>query len=365
MTHDIIDRLVRPANPVPDPRMLESVEIFALLKEGKVEMQTQIEVEHVEEKSSRGGLIAIAAAVAVLIGGVVLFQLTRDSEVAAEPPPLEVATAYVEAFGAFDAETVGSMLAPTANVLTWEGRNDWRRDISYLEAAGFQFTFHECRESPPQLSGGVRVHCEYDAHGLGSDRIGLEPFGGSVFRVIIDDGLVVESNMGFDFTSFHGVMWRPFREWVQATHPEDFPVMYVDPNLSRQTEESLALWEERVADYVEYINNPTSSTTPEAGAVPPELAGTWWGIHPNGDVVQLRLDGTRPFMSISGIPDGLPDVVVSGDTMVLPASPTCPIDRKYTWSVVGEKLILTEIVEDTCVTDGYLDGVILYTRSPS
>ena len=50
-------------------------------------------------------------------------------------------------------------------------------------------------------------------------------------------------------------MWFPFQRWIQASHPEDFAVLYVESTLSRQTDEAIALWEERVAGYVEYVND--------------------------------------------------------------------------------------------------------------
>jgi len=88
MTYEVIDRLVRPANPVPDPRMLESVDVSVLQHERREQMQTQepIQVDSVEESSRRGWLIGVAAALVVVIGAVVLFQMTGDSEVTSSDP---------------------------------------------------------------------------------------------------------------------------------------------------------------------------------------------------------------------------------------------------------------------------------------
>jgi hypothetical protein len=264
MTYEVIDRLVRPANPVPDPRMLEPVDVSVLQHERREEMQTQepIQVDSVKESSRRGWLIGAAAALVVVIGAGVLFQMTDDSEVASQTPT-EIANAYVEAYAAFNVEGVESMLAEDAEVLPWEEYEprDWKTDLRYLEAAGFELIPGECRELPGRTDGG-HVNCEYDAHGLGSDQIGEGPFGGSAFQLVITDGLVVSSTMGFNFSQFHGAMWSPFQIWIQENHPDDFAVLYVDEGLSRQTDEAIALWEERVADYVEYFNNPASTTTP-------------------------------------------------------------------------------------------------------
>lgn len=256
MTHDVIDRLVRPANPVPDPKMLEAVEVSALQTYRREEMlEQQVEVDRVDETRGRGLLVGIAAAVVVLaIGGLALVQVTGDPEVAGGTP-VDIATAYVEAYGAFDVDRVASMLAEDAEVLPWEAfePRDWRADLRYLEAAGFQLMFDECVEQTGD-SEAVTIHCVYAAHGLGSDQIGMDPFGNHVFRVAIVDGQVVSSNMGFNFSRFADAMWFPFQDWIKENHPDDYEVMYVDDHLSRQTDDAIALWEQRVQDYVEYVN---------------------------------------------------------------------------------------------------------------
>jgi hypothetical protein len=258
MTHDVIDRLVRPANPVPDPKMLEVDEVSTLPVQWREEMQQQqVAVDEVREERSRGPLVGIAAAVAVLVfGGLALVQWTDGPDsVAADRTPLEIATDYVEAYAAFDVDTVASMLAEDADVLPWESyARDWQADLRYLEAAGFQLVFEECTDLS-QAPDRASFQCEYDAHGLGSDGIGLEPFGPHVFRLSIEDGQVIYSNMGFDFSEFSQAMWFPFQAWIQEEHPEDFSVMYVDESLSRQTDDAVALWEQRVPEYIEYVND--------------------------------------------------------------------------------------------------------------
>jgi hypothetical protein len=61
--------------------------------------------------------------------------------------------------------------------------------------------------------------------------------------------------MGFDFSEFSGSMWWPFQDWIEENHAEDFEVLYESPNLSRQTDDAIALWEQRVDDYVAFVNN--------------------------------------------------------------------------------------------------------------
>jgi len=258
MSSDVIDRLVRPANPVPNPRMLVAVEVSTFSEQERNEMKQQvIDTRPRAEKARRspGRMLGIAAAVAAVLAVFVMVQ-TRGNNFVAAATPTEIATEYLEAYAAFDVERVASMLADDAEVLPWEASEprDWQRDLEFLDAAGFQILVGECKELSP-LADSARVNCEYQAHGLGSDQIGLGPFGGHVFRLLIANGRVTRSFMGFNFSEFGDEMWWPFQAWIEENHPEDFEVLYVRDNLSNQTDEAIALWEQRVEDYVAFVNS--------------------------------------------------------------------------------------------------------------
>jgi hypothetical protein len=91
MTHEQIDRVVRRANPVPDPNALASVAgpVLTTLLERRMEMQvdqrTGTEVQS-DRNRWRGPLIGIAVAALILVAGLV-FMLTRDDTPVAEPAP--------------------------------------------------------------------------------------------------------------------------------------------------------------------------------------------------------------------------------------------------------------------------------------
>ncbi|MGH8949348.1 MAG: hypothetical protein ACRDXF_10865 [Acidimicrobiia bacterium] len=90
MTHDQIDRLVRKANPLPDPTALEPVDVPVLATplERRTDMQTDNRqvTEGGGQNRRRGPLVGIAAAAVILIAGLV-FVLTRDDTPVAEPAP--------------------------------------------------------------------------------------------------------------------------------------------------------------------------------------------------------------------------------------------------------------------------------------
>jgi hypothetical protein len=88
MTHDQVRELVRRVNPIPDPNKLETVDAPVLTTERRMDMQTddRVMVEGGGKSRSRGPLVAIAAAVAVLIAGS-LFVLANDDPPVATPAP--------------------------------------------------------------------------------------------------------------------------------------------------------------------------------------------------------------------------------------------------------------------------------------
>ncbi|HEU5113572.1 MAG TPA: hypothetical protein VFU96_09650 [Acidimicrobiia bacterium] len=91
MTHDQIDRMVRKANPLPDPTALELVDVPVLMT--PLERRTEMQIDdrpgnevQADRNRRRGPIVGIAAAAVILIAGLVLF-LTRDNMPVAEPAP--------------------------------------------------------------------------------------------------------------------------------------------------------------------------------------------------------------------------------------------------------------------------------------
>ena len=90
MTHDQIREMVRRVNPIPDPNMLEIVDVPVL--KTPLERRTEMQIDdrptevQADRNRRRGPLVGIAAAAVILIAGLVLF-LTRDETPVAEPAP--------------------------------------------------------------------------------------------------------------------------------------------------------------------------------------------------------------------------------------------------------------------------------------
>lgn len=263
MTLDQIDQMVRQANPVPDLTVLEPVDASVLVRDQqrRTEMQThdRVEVDHEPEKSGRGYFIGIAAAAAIVIGVLVLFRPVGDAPVAAQPTTaVEVATAFVEAYAAFDAEKAASYLTEPALAKFSGDLEGLRLQLSHGRAQGWKLLLDSC-EAQSSSPSGTLVRCAYDYHGIRSDEIGLGPYGGSWFDITVLEGGIVSVSDRIEFMSngFSAEMWEPFGAWVAETYPEDVAIMYTNSSQTMQsiTDESNQLWELRSIDYVAVVLN--------------------------------------------------------------------------------------------------------------
>ena len=91
MTHDQIREMVRRVNPIPDPSMLEIVDVPVLTT--PLERRTEMQIDdrpgtevQVDRNRRRGPLVGIAAAAVILVAGLVFF-LARENTPVAEPAP--------------------------------------------------------------------------------------------------------------------------------------------------------------------------------------------------------------------------------------------------------------------------------------
>ncbi|HEX6580328.1 MAG TPA: hypothetical protein VF195_05590 [Actinomycetota bacterium] len=179
----------------------------------------------------------------------------------------EVATQFVEAYGAFDAEEAITYLAPDAAILeliTSVGAHrgvsgtldELRLVISLLRAEGYRQTLDSC-EGQGDSASGTMVNCTFDFHLFGSDRLGFGPYGGSSFDLTVLDGEIVRAGAAFEVEEFSREMWEPFEAWVSEAYPDDATAMYDDENHTgvRLTEESVRLWRRHVRGYVEVMGS--------------------------------------------------------------------------------------------------------------
>jgi hypothetical protein len=180
----------------------------------------------------------------------------------------EVATGFVEAFGAFDADRAISYLADDADIL-WlmravgiqdaEGTLDeFRLLISMGQAMSSKLTLDPCEETESSASA-TEVRCTFDVHSLGSDELGLGPYSGNYFALTVRDGEIVRASQHRNYAEIYPQMWAPFATWVAAKYPDDVEVMYqIGGHGERLTSESIRLWERHTREYVEEVKQGTA-----------------------------------------------------------------------------------------------------------
>ena len=255
--------------------MPELKEVFDMVtKQTEPEADSWREQEQRQRRFARNrriGAISVAAAICLATVAVVLGTRADPNGTTPEPgvnpdatAAEEVATRFVQAIGAFDAEQAMTYLAEDADIselMTSVGAQgvegtleEFRLLISLLEAQRYRQGFDHCEETGT-FSFGTDVRCTIDFHLFGSGGLGRDPYGGSAFDLTIRDGEIVGASMFFETDRFSPEMWEPFAEWVSANHPEDAAVMYEDETHSGVglTEESVGLWRERIDEYVNGI----------------------------------------------------------------------------------------------------------------
>jgi hypothetical protein len=179
---------------------------------------------------------------------------TGASEEASNAAAEEIATGFLEAFGALDVEQARTYLADDAVIASMGAQDDLGLLISFLEATGYRQTLDPC-EASGESALGTSVRCGFAFHALRSGEIDLGPYTGGAFDLVVRDGEIARVSQGWEIGEFSPQVWEPFAEWVSTTYPEDAAVMYVDASLSgaRLTEESIRLWERRTREYVEEV----------------------------------------------------------------------------------------------------------------
>ena len=212
-------------------------------------------------------MIAVAAALLVLAacdgGGEPPPTDDEPTSAAADAEAEEIASNFVEAYGAFDAEEAITYLADDADILGLIGSIGAHRGVvgtpnelplllSLLRAEGYRQTLDPC-EAQGESASGTLVHCTFDFHLFGSDRLGLGPYGGSSFDLVVLDGEIVRAAASFEIEDFSSEMWEPFEAWVSEAYPEDATAMYEDDTHTgvRLSEESVRLWKRHVREYVQ------------------------------------------------------------------------------------------------------------------
>ena len=200
-----------------------------------------------------GGL-AVAAATAAVAVWVTTGDRDREQPSPAGVDSVQIATAFLEAVYAHDADLATSFLSPGvrishARAVGTVTVSEWVDELAWQEAIGASMVDHSCR-----VEETSEVTCTYSLHGLGSDQLNHRPYVDNTLDLTIRDGLIVafQDEWHYMDNGFSAEMWEPFADWIVREHPSDVRVMYTDPsqNLPRIDHTSVRRWEQRVAEWV-------------------------------------------------------------------------------------------------------------------
>ncbi len=186
----------------------------------------------------------------------------------------DVVRGFLAAFGAFDPEAAMTYVADDADLRGLieppapANERGMSLELALLEAQRLQLTITSCQAVP--FGSGTSVVCGFEFNVIASDVLGRGPFTGSTFVFTVRDGEIVKAAANASLDQFSSQMRAPFAEWVYATYPRDFHVMfktgrYIAPLpegfrqvYARLTGESIRLWEQHTREYVNEVKQETA-----------------------------------------------------------------------------------------------------------
>jgi hypothetical protein len=214
---------------------------------------------------TRIGLVAAAAAAAAVVAALVVVDASRDDGSVTPAVPVdtraatELASNFVDAVAAYDADRAASYLAAGARIelrTSIVDAGSLGPHLRWTQAAGWRLLPGRCEEATVSAAApAATIACAFAVHGLGSERLGRGPFPHYVFRLTVVDGEIV-SGMELGSDGFGTTMWEPFTAWLLSNHMDDAELMYADwPGVTQPalTERSARLWEKNVDRYVDAV----------------------------------------------------------------------------------------------------------------
>jgi hypothetical protein len=201
--------------------------------------------------SARGRLVATAAAFVV----VATFVGVTDIGAAETTKPMRVVRRFLAAYGAYDAKGALKYLADegiaTGSGITgasWGTPQEFRLEVAMAKAQQQQHDVTGCQQQG-ESSDGVAVQCAFDHHEFGSDKVGLGPYTGNYWDLVVRNGKITSavSTRAYITNGSSAERWEPFQRWVTSAYPEDASVMYSDA--FGITKEAVRLWERHVREF--------------------------------------------------------------------------------------------------------------------
>jgi hypothetical protein len=284
-------RLLRRADPDrgrADVPTIDGIDYLAALRRRSTTV-TLIDIEPAAtqpEGRHRWPIIAVAAAavVAIVVGAVMLAAredseppVPADTTVATVAPDVpddataaeEVARGFLDTYAANDADQARTYITESAIGASWGTVEEFRGDLAWNAATGYKIVVSDCELLDDDPEAGVSLRCGFDFHQLGSDALGIGPYGDNFWDLTVRDGEIVSASSEGNPNPWITEMLLPFNDWIKAEHPDDVLVMYTDNSQEerRLTDEALQLWEQRTQEYVQAVLTIREAYAADVGAI--------------------------------------------------------------------------------------------------
>ena len=199
-------------------------------------------------------IVVLVIGVLVLVA-LILVQRSDLTEERSRGEAAAVAERFIEAHNSRDPEIARSLVADTAEISMNPVRSvdEIEMGISWLEATGWMFTTDGCRATRgPSEDEMVHVLCLLVHENAWSRALGVDPDTRGALTLDVVSGEITTAHMSSPPMSWNSELVVAFEDWLAETHPEDLERMYqYHPGLPALTSESINLWEQRTAEFVE------------------------------------------------------------------------------------------------------------------
>ncbi len=261
MNHDVVERMVKAANPVPDHTVFEAPAVDFLLADD--ERRTEVETIQKDKagpepsRKSWGRLVPIASAIAAVVVVVIGLMAITSSDDVAGGDPIAEAESLVAAWGSYDLSVLNS-IPDEADVSNEDWHNVDRTTLEdemlYRQAVDWPFEVTECSQSIVSTGeGDPPVRCTVSHDPSWTRAQGLGPYPAEA-TVRFADGEVVEFRVSLD-TSFAEEFFFPLRTWLSLEYPDEMTTLYpVSRTYTLIDAEARELWAEVTAAYIAQLD---------------------------------------------------------------------------------------------------------------
>jgi hypothetical protein len=178
-----------------------------------------------DNKMLAGIAVAVAAAIALIVGLVLVNDGDSKVDVADEPfgtSGLSVTDAFFEAYNAGDVEAVDALFTPDVTI-DWFGdvsRTDFEMITAFYAGQGTTLTPPDCNVIEEVPGESATVSCNFESLDSLIQAVSAPPIPTKFDMVVTPDGVsqLVYTYGSLDFSSGRGR--DPFRRWEEQNHPE-------------------------------------------------------------------------------------------------------------------------------------------------